>query len=145
MAIMYHMLIRIFRLIGFIIIYSCAPIKERAIQGQYITKHFSLLERLRHPFTGYVSGMKLDVKTDSTFHFESCGSIWTGTWKVKQDSLILRALTCISKVDSSQLKNGRNNLFVYAIKNNGELHREIYFAKKGYLPDYLMKVEVATK
>jgi hypothetical protein len=82
--------------------------------------------------------MKLNIQFDSTFRFQTCGSIATGTWRIKQDSLILTALTNVSGNDSSRhFNNGR---YVYVIRNSGELHRRFYSEKKEKLLDYLVKV-----
>jgi len=120
-------------------IYSCGNISDDIIEGEYITKHVSQLEFFfSSPFYHFARGMKLDIKDDSTFRFETCGSIATGIWKIKQDSLILTPLTNKSRKDSVELRKSK---FAYLIKPDGELHRIIYTFDKEKMLDRLVKAE----
>jgi hypothetical protein len=44
---------------------------------------------LRYGTTSYTVGSELQVNEDSSYCYITCGNIMTGTWKIKDDSLML--------------------------------------------------------
>ena len=104
------------------------------MQGKYISKTSA---RYFHPFSSFAAHNTLILKKDSTFYYQTCGSVATGYWRIKQDSLILTYLTHKATRDSSELNKLKCH---FSIKANGDLHRSIYTENNKLIYDYLVKV-----
>lgn len=87
----------------------------------------------------------LELRTDSTFVFNTCGNIMTGTYKVRQDSLLLlwerNEMKSAGMVD---LNKDSANMIVFFITHPNTLYREEHYVEKGktyVLIDKLTKIE----
>ncbi|MFO0434991.1 MAG: hypothetical protein ACK5ZT_07060 [Sphingobacteriaceae bacterium] len=98
---------------------GCVSEKKEDICGNYESKKVS---RIKSLFSSYAIGMKLEVRRDSTFKFETCGNLGKGAWGMRNDTLILFMESNKAKKDSSLLNN---NVIKYYIKRNGEIQRII--------------------
>jgi hypothetical protein len=105
---------------------GCASTHHNLSFGIYVSKKLSIVERFRLPFNSFVMGMEMEIAQDSTFTFESCGSVGKGVWKVQEDSLILKFTSFTSKLDSSKILRTQ---IAYKIESNSELHRTIDLKK----------------
>jgi hypothetical protein len=50
--------------------------------------------------TGFVVGSELELKDDSTFHYQTCGNRMEGHWHILNDSLILDVDSNLWRSDS---------------------------------------------
>ncbi len=71
---------------------------------------------------------ELHLYTDSTFIETTCANRIMGTWKIKNDSLILRCLSNVLYHDLEKNPSTSDTLYDYsesfAVKNNKEFYKE---------------------
>jgi len=75
----------------FITFASCKDENENII-GKYETANYSKIERYIKAinYRGVSMGCSLELKSDSTFVYQTCGIISSGNWQKERDSIILR-------------------------------------------------------
>jgi hypothetical protein len=129
-------LIRIFNIIipSVLFFYSCGSETRLNIFGLYESKPVSKLDML---FKAYAIGMKLDIRKDYTFRYETCGNIASGTWKLKDDVLVLTPLEHKAKKYSSELD--KKPIFYQDLKI-GDLYRPLRDETNNVVVDQLEKI-----
>lgn len=120
-------------LISTLILQSCITNnKTVSIGGNYVSMGPSFFQSL---FYSYAIGMKLDIRSDSTFLYETCGNIGNGVWNISGDTLELKLLNYKLKSESSELFK---TIIKYRIEKDNELHRS-FNAEGGVIHDHLIK------
>jgi len=128
---------------------GCAKksVNTNELHGSYKSKQFSNVELAYRQFIErktIVIGNHLNLFSDSTFKFESCGNFKSGNYEIKNDSLILYIYSNIKKSDSNTYAfEIPYDTMKYVIKNEETLIREWNISSgrlKGYKQlDYLIK------
>jgi hypothetical protein len=119
-----------------VVLSACTTQADKTLIGHYESKKFSLAFKFFYsPHFRFSKGMVLDIKSDSTFKYETCGNILVGNWRKEKNNLLLNVKLNYLKRDSSIQKN---STIVYEIKDNGELHR-FFFGEKHRVMDFLVK------
>ena len=86
--------------------YSCN--KGNAVPGEYEVVPKTIGDRLfmrKINADGRIIGSRLNLHTDSTFTYKTCGNQMTGKWNKKKDSIILYVKTNIYRSDSMNSVN----------------------------------------
>ena len=92
---------KLFTIILLAILTSCSH-EEINIIGKYKTANYSKAERYIKVlnYRGVVMGCSLDLKSDSTFIYQTCGIISNGNWRIDNDSIILKETNIRWRSDS---------------------------------------------
>jgi hypothetical protein len=104
--------------------------------GFYENKTYDRFDLFFTKYKYLTKGTKMEIKKDSTFHIQTCGSIMDGTWSVKSDSLILEIIKGYDGRDSTPITRFRK---VYII-DGSELNNEFLIDGKKTL-DCLIKTK----
>ena len=95
--------------------------KNENIVGVYKSSKLNFIENLKYNTTKEINGLKLNLKQDSTFHFDTCGLLIKGFWNVSSDSLKLE-VNSINFVNDSinEIRKpiSRKDFLIYKIENN---------------------------
>jgi hypothetical protein len=97
---------------------------RHSVVGAWQAKSYTLYEKGIAYIKGvriFESGTVLNIKTDSTFEYKSCGRSVFGKWQVKEDSLVLRSDSSVYS-DEKHRKLAANFpqkiLLIYDIQNS---------------------------
>ncbi len=115
-----------------ILLFNCHNKNDsnQTFSGIYRSKTYGFFDRLMFQLSNKAGSInaQLHLHSDSTFYETTCGNRISGTWKIRNDSLILR---CLSNVLYHDLENNpatSDTLFNYsesfALKNRNEFYRE---------------------
>jgi hypothetical protein len=104
------------------IITSCNNISQKSnVVGVYQSSKLNFVEKIKYNTDKEIKGLKLILKKDSTFHYETCGLLINGGWNTKNDSLRLH-VSAIKFVNDSINKikepETRKDFLVYKIEGN---------------------------
>ncbi|WP_439128574.1 hypothetical protein [Polaribacter sp.] len=95
--------------------------KSFDIVGFYKSSKLNFIENLIYNTTKEINGLKLNLKKDSTFHYETCGLLIKGFWSISNDSLKLN-VNNINFVNDSINKIrkpvSKKDFLIYKIENN---------------------------
>ena len=112
-----------------LISYSCKS-QDKNLIGKYTSSPLNSLEKRSYKTNKYIKGMVLNLRNDSTYHYNTCGIILEGKWEVKKDSLLLK----ISKmrfandsINKIRTPKKRDDFLIYKIENK----KLIGFIKEG--------------
>lgn len=132
--------------IPIIFLVSCSNTpSNKDIIGIYKSKEYNIIENylILSSEKTYVKGSKLEIRTDSSFIFSTCGNISNGFWKLKSDTLLLFCLKFNYKNDSlnsvlnTKCSTEPDKFFV---NSDGELQRNSYLTGQNLkVLDYLVK------
>lgn len=101
---------------------SCnKKIENVSIVGFYKSSKLNFIEKLKYNTTKEINGLKLNLKKDSTFRYDTCGLLIKGFWSVSNDSLKLE-VDSINFVNDS-INNirkpvSRKDFLIYKIESN---------------------------
>ena len=88
----------------FCLIFSvCGCTKEFSVSGEYEITSKTLNDRMflhKMKSEGRIVGSKLNLESDSTFLYVTCGNQMTGYWRKMQDSISLYVVTNVYRSDS---------------------------------------------
>jgi len=119
--------IRLF-LLWVIVLVSCSKEDETFI-GTYESS-YTLYEKVKANYIdneGRSEGLSLTLNPDSSFYYESCGSILDGKWKVVDDSLRLYVLRNTRKKNDSTIYITNNFYYTYFINGHKLIYRGLSF------------------
>jgi len=82
---------------------ACSCTKEVPVSGEYevapkTVNDWLFLQKMKSK--GRIVGSKLNLETDSTFLYLTCGNQMTGHWRKMQDSILLYVTTNVYRTDS---------------------------------------------
>jgi hypothetical protein len=80
------------------LLFSCSN-SDHEISGFY-NQEIKLYERIRYCNNRLVNGSTLNLESDSTFIYATCGMISSGRWKTSNDTLLLLTAKKRFKIDS---------------------------------------------
>ncbi|ARV14297.1 hypothetical protein [Polaribacter sp. SA4-12] len=95
--------------------------KKNSIVGVYQSSKLNFIEKIKYNTYKDIKGLKLILKKDSSFHYETCGLLIKGGWNTKNDSLRLN-VSDIKFVNDSINKikkpETRKDFLVYKMEGN---------------------------
>lgn len=93
-----------------VLVFGCSSDNPNIV-GLYTSKDFNIASKTCYYFRNIrtTSGISLELKSDSTFSFQTCGNIIDGNWKTAKDSLFLFCKNNKYRIDSLNIVgyNGR--------------------------------------
>ncbi len=96
------------------------------LEGDYQSESPSLSSAYKYlTYNSIIGGVSLSLKNDSTFVYETCGTILTGRCSIENDALILRSDTTIWKnkeiYESDRKENYNHGSQQVSFKVDGDL------------------------
>jgi hypothetical protein len=100
--------LKIFIVINFISIAFLSCKNKATLHTHYQTELPSKLDLMFYRwkgYSGYTMGEKLQLNTDSSFVFTTCGYIAKGRWKENERNISLRTFQIEKRIDSTSTSN----------------------------------------
>jgi hypothetical protein len=95
--------------------------KSQELAGTYKSSKLKFTEKLNYGTNKDINGLTLILKKDSSYHYDTCGLLIDGSWKVRNDSLIMSVSNirfANDSINNIRTPEIRDDFLKYQIEND---------------------------